>query len=70
MGKTFVGGHQAILMHDLHENTAIAFERAAEILAADGYAFVTVSELLGEELEAGKVFSSGKPIEATETGKK
>ena len=54
-----------LLMHDLYENTAIAFERAADILTADGYELVTVSELLGEELEAGKVFSKGKPIEAT-----
>ncbi len=58
-----------ILMHDLYENTVVAFERAAEILASEGYEFVTVSELLGEELEAGKVFSKGKPIEATKTGK-
>lgn len=57
-----------ILMHDLYENTAIAFERAADILTADGYELVTVSELLGEELEAGKVFSKGKPIEVSETG--
>ena len=58
-----------ILMHDLYENTVIAFERAAEILASEGYEFVTVSELLGEDLQAGKIFSKGKPIEAMQTGK-
>lgn len=57
-----------ILMHDLYENTAIAFERAAEILADEGYEFVTVSELLGDDLQAGKVFSKGKPIPVTEVG--
>jgi hypothetical protein len=57
-----------ILMHDLYANTVIAFERAAALLAEEGYEFVTVSELLGDELEAGKVFSKGKPIESLTVG--
>ena len=36
-----------ILMHDLYENTLEAFCRIADTLKAQGYEFVTVSELLG-----------------------
>jgi peptidoglycan/xylan/chitin deacetylase (PgdA/CDA1 family) len=53
-----------ILMHDIQENTPIAFARAAAILAEEGYEFVTVSELLGDDLAAGEIFREGKPITA------
>ena len=42
-----------ILMHDLYENTLEAFCRIADTLKAQGYEFVTVSELL--ELNAQSV---------------
>ena len=57
-----------ILMHDLYENTLLAFSRAARALVEEGYELVTVTELLGEDVEAGKVFSKGKPIAALTQG--
>lgn len=53
-----------ILMHDLYENSALAFERAARALVEDGYQLVTVSELLGEDVRAGVVYSKGLPATA------
>ncbi len=40
-----------VLMHDLYETTAIAFERIYTELKAQGYRFVTVSELLNIQPE-------------------
>ncbi len=48
-----------ILMHDIHENTAVAIPIILEKLHAAGYDVVTVSELLGDSVEAGKKFSHG-----------
>ena len=48
-----------ILMHDLYPSTAEAFEAAIPQLAAQGYQFVTVSEMYaakGIPLEAGQVY--------------
>lgn len=46
-----------VLMHDLYQNSVEAFCRAADRLAAAGYSFVTVSELLNEP-QGGKAYSS------------
>ncbi len=48
-----------ILMHDLYSATAEAFETVIPLLAAQGYQFVTVSEMYaakGVPLEAGQVY--------------
>ena len=48
-----------ILMHDLYSATAEAFETVIPLLAAQGYRFVTVSEMYaakGVPLEAGQVY--------------
>lgn len=48
-----------ILMHDLYSSTAEAFETVIPLLAAQGYQFVTVSEMYaakGVPLEAGQVY--------------
>ncbi len=50
-----------VLMHDLYQNSVEAFCRAADQLAAKGYSFVTVSELLNEP-EGGKVYSSAENV--------
>ena len=57
-----------VLMHDLYENSYLAFCEAAEQLVADGYALVTVSELLGGTVQAGHIYSHGFP--ASEVGAK
>ena len=41
-----VSNGSIILMHDIHETTADALPRVIDNLEADGYKFVTVSELL------------------------
>ncbi len=48
-----------ILMHDLYENTYEAFCIIIERLHGMGYEFVTVSELLGDSMQAGVVYSCG-----------
>lgn len=48
-----------VLMHDLYSATADAFEMVIPLLAAQGYQFVTVSEMYaakGMPLEAGQVY--------------
>lgn len=53
-----------ILMHDLYEPTAEAIARFVPELIADGYQFVTVSQLMearGITMEAGKSYSQAKP---------
>ena len=59
--KSILGGARdgaIVLMHDLYENSYLAFCRAAEELVEQGYRLVTVSELLGEAKEAGKIYHS------------
>ena len=46
-----------ILMHDIYESTYDATVIILEKLYAEGYEVVTVSELLGSERSAGKIFS-------------
>ena len=51
-----------ILMHDIYATTIDAAIRAIDILLAEGFTFVTVSELLTErygELTPGKVYNRG-----------
>ena len=53
-----------ILCHDIHKTTVPAALRAVDTLQAQGYEFVTVSELLrrrGVEPVKGKLYSSCKP---------
>ncbi len=45
-----------ILCHDLHKTTVDAMERVIPKLIADGYELVTVSELLGSNIEPGKIY--------------
>lgn len=47
-----------ILMHDIYENTNEATKIILKKLNEQGYDVVTVSELLGSELKAGKAYSS------------
>ncbi len=47
-----------ILMHDIYENTAEAVPLILKRLHDEGYGVVTVSELFGKELAAGKKYSS------------
>ncbi|MBR2472099.1 MAG: polysaccharide deacetylase family protein [Clostridia bacterium] len=45
-----------ILCHDLYKTTVDAMERVIPTLVAEGYELVTVSELLGANLEPGKMY--------------
>lgn len=49
-----------ILMHELYENSFDAYCEVLRLLDAQGYEFVTVSELLGDKYQAGKTFTSGR----------
>ena len=49
-----------ILMHELYENSFDAYCRILKTLDEQGYEFVTVSELLGDKYQAGKVFNHGR----------
>ena len=56
-------GGEIVLMHDLYDMTADAFEKIAAELHAEGFEFVTVHELYsiyGKTLEPGKVYFSPK----------
>ena len=60
--KTFDGA--IILMHDIYNTTVDAVPDIIDYLRADGYDFVTVSqmaEIRGVELEAGKAYGSFRP---------
>ena len=48
-----------ILLHDIYENTADALEIILKRLNDEGYEVVTVSELLGDDISAGKRYSQG-----------
>jgi peptidoglycan/xylan/chitin deacetylase (PgdA/CDA1 family) len=48
-----------VLMHDTLKATGKALGRAIDILREQGYTFVTVSQLLGPEARAGKVYTRG-----------
>ncbi|MBQ5602645.1 MAG: polysaccharide deacetylase family protein [Clostridia bacterium] len=45
-----------VLMHEIYNNSYLAFCEILKELDKQGYEFVTVSELLGDQLEAGKKF--------------
>ena len=56
-------GGEIVLMHDLYEMTAEAFEEIVPELIKRGFVLVTVSELYeiyGIELEPGKVYRTPK----------
>ena len=48
-----------ILLHDIYQSTSDAVVIILERLAAEGYEVVSVSELLGDKLTAGKKYSLG-----------
>ena len=48
-----------ILMHDIYGNTADALEIILKRLDEEGYEVVTVSELIGKNITAGKRYSQG-----------
>ncbi len=57
------GDGQIILCHDIHKQTVDAMDKVIKKLKADGYEFVTVSELFklrDKEFEAGKVYYNAK----------
>jgi peptidoglycan/xylan/chitin deacetylase (PgdA/CDA1 family) len=45
-----------VLMHEIYNNSFLAFREILKELDKQGYEFVTVSELLGDQLETGKKF--------------
>ena len=49
-----------ILMHELYENSYLAYCEILKILSEQGYEFVSVTELLGDKYQAGKTFASGR----------
>lgn len=52
-----------VLMHDIHPTTVKAVPRIIDRLAAQGYVFVTVSELYGGRLVPGKEYGqTGRPM--------
>ena len=53
-----VGDGDIILMHDIYENTYLAFRVIIKTLYEEGYRFVTVSELLGDSIRSGAKFHS------------
>lgn len=53
-----VSDGDVVLMHDIYGNTLEAVKIALPILKEQGYEFVTVSELFGGALEAGKRYSN------------
>ncbi|ACZ90636.1 polysaccharide deacetylase family protein [Streptosporangium roseum] len=46
-----------VLMHDIHSTTVEAATQVLDMLALQGYTFVTVSELYGKTLIPGKVYA-------------
>lgn len=48
-----------VLLHDSHAGTRAAAPVIADGLLSKGYALVTVSELLGTDLKAGRIYRSG-----------
>lgn len=63
-----------VLMHDIHETTVAAVPEIVSRLKAKGYAFVTVSELLGKDnLKSGETYFRAplqEAIPAKDDGKK
>ena len=53
-----IGDGDIVLMHELYENSYEAFCIVIERLYAEGYEVVSVSELLGSDLQAGKKYYS------------
>lgn len=49
-----------ILFHDIHETTVEAVPELLDDLASQGYHFVTVSELFGDGLEPGTVYTDAR----------
>jgi peptidoglycan/xylan/chitin deacetylase (PgdA/CDA1 family) len=47
-----------ILLHDIYPSTLQAVKKVLPLLKEHGYEFVTVSELLGEEMQPGKKYSN------------
>ena len=47
-----------VLMHEIYESTVDATKIILQRLYEEGYEVVTVSELLGDELEAGRLYHS------------
>ncbi|RKS68650.1 peptidoglycan/xylan/chitin deacetylase (PgdA/CDA1 family) [Actinomadura pelletieri DSM 43383] len=53
-----------VLLHDIHRTTVRAVPKIIDRLAAEGYVFVTVTELFGERLKPGEEYvrrNSGEP---------
>lgn len=52
--KDSVGRGDIVLMHDIHKSSVNAVPEILESLTEDGYEFVTVDTLLGDDLEVGR----------------
>ncbi|MDR1291835.1 MAG: polysaccharide deacetylase family protein [Clostridiales Family XIII bacterium] len=60
--KKHAEGDQILLMHDIHESTAIAMDKVIPWLVGQGYELVTVSELMyykGIDIKPGIVYNDG-----------
>ena len=49
-----------ILLHELYDNSYLAYCEILKLLDEQGYEFVSVTELLGDKYQAGKTFYSGR----------
>lgn len=47
-----------VLMHEIYENSYLAFSIIIDTLYKEGYRFLTVSELLGESIQSGTKYHS------------
>lgn len=56
--RSKVSDGSIILMHEIYNNSYDAFCLAIDELSKEGYVFVTVSELIGDELRPGHKYSS------------
>ncbi|CAL9340076.1 hypothetical protein SUDANB121_00260 [Nocardiopsis dassonvillei] len=54
------GRGSVVLFHDIHESTVDAVPGILDGLAEDGYHFVTVSELAGDDLEPGVAITDAR----------
>lgn len=61
MGCTGLGDGSIILLHDIHKTSVDAIPKLLDRLTAQGYTFVTVTELLQARcgVEAGKIYYEG-----------
>ncbi|MBR8743099.1 polysaccharide deacetylase [Nocardiopsis sp. MG754419] len=52
-----------LLLHDIHETSVEAVPDVLETLSDDGYEFVTVSEMMGSDIDAGTAYSDARSLD-------